>query len=669
MSGVSLRTVLVGALLVPVVLAVGTTGLVSYGYGQRAIRQLVRQLQLEVSDSVFEQLQAYLQMPHTVNQLNVDALQSGLLDPDDIDALEGHFWRQLRVIEPASFIQLGRADGFFVGVERVGGGVYHVEVTNPEGTGKGVYLADSRGRHSQQLSFVDGYDARSRPWFRAARDAGGPAWSPIYQFSSRKAVRLGITAVQPYNELQGGFSGGVGTDIVLTQLGSFLDSPRLGDRGQIYIVERSGQLVASSVMSRPFTVDGDSAAHRVAAAAGSDPYMRATASALMARGLSDGHFEAEVGSERLFVQASTFREGRGIDWVVVVVLPESAFMAEIQANAVRTLWVCLLALVLSGALGLWISDRIVAPVVSLQRAADALAGGDWGQELPTPRTAEVARLAESFSSMRAQLQAGREELERMVALRTADMVEAEQARDAAQAANRAKSTFLANMSHELRTPMVAVLGYSEMLIEEAGTQTPEEMTSDLERIRASGKHLLSLIDEILDLSAIEIGRLQIETERVDVISIARSVIQTLRPTAETCACALALEVPTGAVVVSLDPRRLQQCLLNLVANALKFTEGGRVLVRVSALPGEVSLAVEDNGIGIPTEQQERIFEPFTQVDESTTRTRGGTGLGLAITKDLVQRMGGRITLESEVDVGTRVEMTFPRDGEEVASST
>ena len=117
MSGVSLRTVLVGALLVPVVLAVGTTGLVSYGYGQRAIRQLVRQLQLEVSDSVFEQLQAYLQMPHTVNQLNVDALQSGLLDPDDIDALEGHFWRQLRVIEPASFIQLGRADGFFVGVD------------------------------------------------------------------------------------------------------------------------------------------------------------------------------------------------------------------------------------------------------------------------------------------------------------------------------------------------------------------------------------------------------------------------------------------------------------------------------------------------------------------------------------------------------------------------
>jgi len=661
MRRLSLRAVLVTALLLPIVLAVGTTGFVSYGYGQRAVLQLVRQLQQEVSDSVFKQLEAYLQTPHTVNQLNVDALQAGLLDNRDIDALEGHFWRQLRVIKPASFIQLGRADGFFVGVERIGGGVFHVEVTDATGTGKGVHLADARGRHSQQLSFVDGYDARTRPWYRAAKDVGGPTWSPIYQFASRDSVRLGITAVQPYNELQGGFAGVLGTDIVLAQLGSFLDSPRLGDRGQIYIVERSGQLVASSVMDRPFTVDDENRAQRVAAVDGPDPVMRATALALQERGLPDGHFESEVDGERLFVHASTFEDGRGIDWLVVVVLPERAFMTEIQANAVRTLGVCLLALALSGLLALWISSWITDPVSSLRDAADALAAGDWEGELPEPPVAEIASLAASFRSMRTQLQTGREELEQMVALRTADMEDAERARDAAEAANRSKSTFLANMSHELRTPMVAVLGYSEMLIEEAGHQSPEEMVQDLERIHSSGKHLLGLIDEILDLSAIEIGRLTIDVGSVDVGVIARSVISTLRPTAETCRCDLSLQLPPEEVRSVLDPRRLEQCLLNLVANALKFTEGGEVAVRVTVSAETVRLSVADTGIGIPPEHLDRIFEPFTQVDESATRTRGGTGLGLAITRDLVERMGGQISLQSELGVGTTVDMVFARE--------
>ncbi len=663
MKGISLRMLLIAALLIPVMLAVGTTGIVSYSYGQLAVRQLVTQLQHEVSDSVNEQLVAYLQTPHTVNQLNVDALQSGLLDKSDFDALEGHFWRQMRVFEPASYIQLGRADGYFVGVERNADQTFNVEVTNAEGTGKGVFIADARGRHSgPQLAFVDAYDARSRPWFKAARDAGGPTWSPIYQFSSRDSARLGITAVQPYNELEGGFAGVVGTDIVLAQLGTFLDSPRLGRHGQIYVVERDGMLVASSVMDPPFEVDAEKKAHRVAAVQAPDLTTRETAKELAQDGWPDGEFVTEVDGERVFVQTSTFRDGRGINWVVVVVLPASEFMAEIQANAVRTLLLCVLALVLSGILGIWISHWLATPVAQLQRAADGIAKGQWDKPVPSAGASEIAQLAASFVSMRAQLQTSQQELKWAVDLRTRDMEEAEQAQDVAESANRAKSTFLANMSHELRTPMVAVIGYSEMLIEDAGAQPKEEMVTDLQRIRTSGMHLLKLIDDVLDLSAIEVGRIPLNAERVDIAELVESVVGTLRPVAEKSRTELQYHVSPDAGCLMIDRRRLEQCLLNLVANSLKFTKGGRVAVGVSTGLADVSFSIEDSGIGIAPDDLERIFQPFAQVDDSSTKTRGGTGLGLAITKDLVEMMGGQIAVSSAVGKGTTFVVRFPKAG-------
>ena len=236
------------------------------------------------------------------------------------------------------------------------------------------------------------------------------------------------------------------------------------------------------------------------------------------------------------------------------------------------------------------------------------------------------------------------------------------AKDAAEAANRTKSQVLANVSHELRTPLSGILGSCEILAEEAAT--PPAMVPDLERIRASGYELLRLIDELLDLSKMEAGRIELSPEPFEVAVLVREVAETVRPLAERKDVALDAAAAPDPGWVLADRVRLRQVLLNLVANAVKFTERGtvRVEARCEGVAGETGLAVfrvRDTGIGITPEQIERLFQPFVQADASTTRRYGGTGLGLAIAERFCRLMGGSIAVESVPGEGSTFTVTLP----------
>ncbi len=237
------------------------------------------------------------------------------------------------------------------------------------------------------------------------------------------------------------------------------------------------------------------------------------------------------------------------------------------------------------------------------------------------------------------------------------------ARDAAEAANRAKSAFLANMSHELRTPMNAIIGYSEMLLEEADELTKEEFLPDLERIRNAGKHLLDLINDILDLSKIEASKVELYLERFDVRQVVTELAPTVEPLAGKRGNTLQVEVADGVGGMIADLTRVRQVLLNLLSNACKFTEDGRVRLgawRETRAEGDrIRFRVTDTGIGMTPEQASRVFGEFVQADASTTRKYGGTGLGLAISKKLCALMGGDITVESEAGRGTAFTVDLP----------
>ncbi|MCM2255516.1 MAG: ATP-binding protein [Vicinamibacteria bacterium] len=272
---------------------------------------------------------------------------------------------------------------------------------------------------------------------------------------------------------------------------------------------------------------------------------------------------------------------------------------------------------------------------------------------------EVGKLVDAFNEMLVQIERRDEALV--------------EARDQAYEVSRTKSAFLANMSHELRTPLNAIIGYTEMLREEAEEIGQEDFIPDLVKIHSAGKHLLGLINDILDLSKIEAGKMTVHAEAFDIANVVRDVASTIQPLLDKNGNTLALETAEGLGDMSSDVTRVRQVLLNLLSNASKFTSGGQVHMRVAKLDREgrefVRFEVQDSGIGMTPEQLGKLFQPFSQADSSTTRKYGGTGLGLAISRRFCHMMGGDISVASEIGKGSIFAVELPASMPEASAAT
>ncbi|CAA9324474.1 Adenylate cyclase [uncultured Microcoleus sp.] len=1125
----SLSLVLLIPLVVQISVAVGVTGWLSFRNGQKAVNDLATRLSLEVAARTKENFRSFGDMSHLFLQMNTAAIASGNLDPEDFPNLERYLWNQTKLSDRTTTIYYGDEQGRFLLLKREAEDLVYIrdESTAPN---REIYRLDSQGNRTELIQTL-AYDPRTRPWYQAAKQSGKATWSPIYTFAAPPV--LGITPVMPiYNET-GNLRGVLAIDLTLSQISDFLKSIKISPSGQVFAIERSGKIVASSTDELPF-VTGQDGQKRLLATQSKNLLIRSASTYLQKRFgsfeqiNSQGQFTFDIDGKRQFITVAPLQDGRGLDWLIVVAIPEADFMEQINANTRTTILLCFFAFVLAIGLGIFTSRWVVKPITRLLEASKALtkmsessdftsAGLDG--EVEVQGINELGLLAQSFNQMARQLRSSfialeqtNSSLEQRVAERTAELEAAEAelralfaamneliivvdsigrclkiaptnlslmykpgeelmgktigemfpqatadnvlnqiraaldtqqtvsiqydltindcefcvaasisplseesviivarniteqkraeavrrqgqkqllqhntvlvelarnkalyrgdlqvalraiteaaahtlqtekagawlydetrsklqcldqfhrsseqheagaelaaadypayfkaleehrtiaaedalsdirtrefaesyfsqacttstldapvrlggqtvgvicieqvetarnwtveeqnfaasladlvslaieaserertqmalrqaeqkyrsifenavegifqttpeghflsvnpalariygyatpeeltsnltnirqqtyvnpqqrekfmrvmeevgeisgfeskvyrvdgsviwisesaravcdadgevlyyegsvedisdrkvfesalqlALEAAEAASTAKSAFLANMSHELRTPLNAIIGYSEMLQEETAELGYDELIPDLDKIRSSGKHLLSLINDILDISKIEAGRMDLYLETFDIAALIEEVASTAAPLIEKNGNTLNLHQISNIGTMHGDITKVQQILLNLLSNAAKFTQNGTITLTASrekiagdssearqentsepATNSESSIASKeflvvnctDTGIGMTPDQLQHIFQPFTQADASTTRKYGGTGLGLAISQRFCLMMGGNISVKSQEGVGSTFTIRLP----------
>ena len=345
---------------------------------------------------------------------------------------------------------------------------------------------------------------------------------------------------------------------------------------------------------------------------------------------------------------------------------------QAQVSGLAWLWggITAVFLGLSAVVIYGFSRHITNPVKELTRQAQKIAGGRLDEEITVKSRDEIGQLATAFNRMTASLQVSMNDKERALAdvrelNRTLEdrirqrTLELEERSRELEAASRHKSDFLANVSHELRTPMNAILGFNELILDRVYGDIPEAIRRPLTDIQQSGKHLLRLINDVLDLSKIEAGRMPLVLGDYELRDIVAAVRASLGSLAFERGLEFVTTVPDDLPLAYGDGKRITQCLMNLVGNALKFTRQGRVEITVVLSGSVLRFRVADTGIGIPKDQIGRLFTEFQQGDATITREFGGTGLGLSITKRFVEMHGGRVWVESEVGQGSAFFFSIP----------
>ncbi|MEP0871284.1 ATP-binding protein [Trichocoleus desertorum AS-A10] len=708
-------------LIVPFVLqifgAVGLVGYLSFKNGQKAVNELADQLMERTSRSVNQHLDAYLSVPHKVLQINADAIQMGLLDVGDRETVAKYFWRQMQAYD-LSYIGIGLTTGEGAGAARYDGKTVTVDDwTAASVNNLSTYATDNQGNRTKVTTVFD-WDSLRETWYTEPIAAKRPIWSRVYTWNYPGHPYIVASAGRPIYSAQNQLLGIVAVDIHLLKLSEFLRSSDVSHAGQIFILDRKGTLIANSAPEQPFAIVKDEI-KRLQAINSPNPVVQGITKQLQQqfgdfRNITKAQkIKLDFQGEPQYVQLTPWHDQYGLDWLVVVSVPEDGFMAQINANNRTTILLCLVALAVASVLSVVTSRWLSRPILRLSRASEDMAAGNLNQTVGDSGIQELNTLAVSFNHMAGQLrdsfaalEQSNTELEHRVEARTVELREAlgELQRTQAQVVQSEKMSSLgqlvAGLAHEINNPinfihgnLVHVQEYTQDLLgfvqlyeqhypqpvseiqAEAEEIDLEFLQQDLPKMLASMKMGSDRIRQIV-LSLRNFSRMdEAEIKPVNIHEGLDSTLMILQHRLKARS-----ERPEIEVIKDYDQLPLVECyagqlnqvFMNILVNAIDAleehnhkrtyqemqTNPSQITIRTTAINAQwVQVAIVDNGKGMTQQTQQQIFNPFF-----TTKPVGkGTGMGMSISYQIItEKHGGKLECFSTLGKGTEFVIQIPR---------